>query len=207
MISTFTAFFDANVLFGARLRSLVVELSKSRLFRAKWTEHVHQEWMAAVSKHRPDIAIERLERTRRAMDRAVPDCLVTGYEPFVPSVVLNDANDRHIVAGAIVARASVIVTLNIKDFPEDVLSPFGIHTEHPDDFLLDVENLRRGTLIQAVVADWNHYKSPPMTLDAYLEDLVRAGVPKTAAYLKSLKVLVDIARAQSDALKNGRKLT
>jgi PIN domain len=205
MISTFTAFFDANVLFGARLRSLVVELSKSGLFRAKWTEHVHQEWMTAVSKNRPDIAVERLERTRRAMDRAVPDCLVAGYESFISSVVLEDPGDRHVVAAAIVARASVIVTFNIKDFPEDVLTPFGIQAEHPDNFLLDVENLGPGTLIQAVVADWNHYNNPPMTLDDYLDDLVRAGVPKTAAYLRSLKVLVDIARVQSDALKNGRK--
>jgi predicted nucleic acid-binding protein len=201
MISTFTAFFDANVLFGARLRSLVIEAAKTGLFRAKWTEQIHHEWMDAVLRQRPDITLERLERTRRAMDRAVPDCLVSGYEPFIPTIVLSDPDDRHVVAGAIAARASVIVTFNIKDFPQDVLAPFGLHAEHPDDFLMDVENLGTGMLVQAVLADWNHYKNPPLTLDAYLEDLVRAGLPKTAAYLKSLKVLVDIARAQSDALK------
>ncbi|MBB3135530.1 hypothetical protein FHS26_003275 [Rhizobium pisi] len=36
MISTFTAFFDANVFYGARLRSLVLHLAQSKLFRARW---------------------------------------------------------------------------------------------------------------------------------------------------------------------------
>jgi predicted nucleic acid-binding protein len=200
MVSTFTAFFDANVLFGARLRSLVIESAKSGLFRAKWTEDIHREWMEAVTKQRPEIIPEALERTRRAMDRAVPDCLVTRYEQLIPSIILKDPDDRHVVAGAIAARASVIVTFNVKDFPQHVLAPFGLHTEHPDDFLMDIENLGPGMLIQAVLADWKHYKNPPLTLDTYLEDLVRAGLPKTAAYLKSLKVLVEIARAQSDPL-------
>jgi hypothetical protein len=44
MISTFTGFCDANVFFGARLRSLVVELAQTGLFRARWSEEVHREW-------------------------------------------------------------------------------------------------------------------------------------------------------------------
>lgn len=71
MLSTFTAFFDANALFGARLRSLIIELAQSGLFRARWSEDVHREWMQAVAAKR-GIDIERLEVTRRAMDAAVP---------------------------------------------------------------------------------------------------------------------------------------
>lgn len=43
MITTFTAFFDANVCYGARLRSLVIELAQTKLFRARWSEHIHDE--------------------------------------------------------------------------------------------------------------------------------------------------------------------
>ena len=35
MISTFTAFFDANVFYGARLRSLVLYAAQTKLFRAR----------------------------------------------------------------------------------------------------------------------------------------------------------------------------
>jgi hypothetical protein len=60
MISTFTALFDANVFFGARLRSLILELATTGLFRARWSEDIHAEWMAAVVERYPDISINDL---------------------------------------------------------------------------------------------------------------------------------------------------
>jgi predicted nucleic acid-binding protein len=116
VISTFTVFFDANVFFGARLRSVIVTLAQTGLFRARWSDDVHREWMRAVVEKRPDLTLEKLEPTRRAMDRAVPDCLVAGYEPLIPSLTLPDPDDRHVLAAAIAARASVIVTFNVTDF-------------------------------------------------------------------------------------------
>lgn len=49
MISTFTVFIDANVFFGARLRSLVLFMAQSKMYRARWTERVHEEWMRNVA--------------------------------------------------------------------------------------------------------------------------------------------------------------
>jgi predicted nucleic acid-binding protein len=123
MISTFTAFFDANVLFGARLRSIVLTLAQTGLFRARWSEDVHREWMAAVVTKRPDLTLESLERTRRAMDAAVEDCLVTDYATLIEGLTLPDPDDRHVLAAAIAARASVIVTFNGDDFPAEALNP------------------------------------------------------------------------------------
>jgi predicted nucleic acid-binding protein len=54
------------------------------------------------------------------MTGAIRDVLVVGYEPDV--VVLPDPDDRHVVAAAIRARAQVIVTANIRDFPAARLS-------------------------------------------------------------------------------------
>ena len=90
MISTFTAFFDANVFFGARLRNIIVTLAQTGLFRARWSDEVHSEWMRAVVEKRRNLTQEKLEPTRRAMDGAVPDCLVVGYEPLIPSLTLPD---------------------------------------------------------------------------------------------------------------------
>jgi predicted nucleic acid-binding protein len=147
MISTFTALFDANVLFGTRLRSLILELAKTGLFRARWSEDIHAEWMAAVVEKRPDLSIADLEPTRRAMDAAVPDCLVSGYEQLMPALELPDLNDRHVLAAAIVGKASVIVTFNRNDFPPTAVDRYGIHIKHPDEFLLDIDGIHSGILV------------------------------------------------------------
>ncbi len=40
-----TAFLDANVLYPATLRSVLLELGRAKAFRILWSEQVHQEWM------------------------------------------------------------------------------------------------------------------------------------------------------------------
>jgi hypothetical protein len=110
VISTFTAFSDANVFYGARLRSLVVELAQTKLFRARWSEHVHDEWIRNLLRNRPDLSAASLERTRRSMDASVLDCLVTGYAELIETLTLPDPDDRHVLAAAIIGRAAATVT-------------------------------------------------------------------------------------------------
>ena len=58
------------------------------------------------------------------MDRHVPDCLVTGYEPIIPTLTLPDPDDRHVLAAAIRCGAGSIVTFNLGDFPASALGQF-----------------------------------------------------------------------------------
>lgn len=66
-----------------------------------------------------------MERTRDLMDRATRDSLVEGYHALIPALTLPDADDRHVLAAAIVGRCDVIVTQNLADFPAEALDPFG----------------------------------------------------------------------------------
>ncbi|MBX6741377.1 MAG: PIN domain-containing protein [Acetobacteraceae bacterium] len=109
-MSTFTAFFDANVFYGARLRSLILHLAQTKLFRARWSDAVHEEWVRNLLKNRPDLKAEDLAKTRQMMDAAVLDALVTGYEPLIAAMNLPDPEDRHVLAAAVVCRASCIVS-------------------------------------------------------------------------------------------------
>jgi Uma2 family endonuclease len=52
------------------------------------------------------------------MNSHVRDCIVEKYEYLIPTLTLPDPNDRHVLAAAIVGSADVIVTFNLKDFPE-----------------------------------------------------------------------------------------
>jgi len=189
MISTFTAVFDSNVLFSIRLTSLLMELAMSGLFRARWSPDIHQEWMEAVGRER-GIDISELKRRRAAMDEAVPDGCVFGYEALTVGLALPDPNDRHVLAAAIRCGASVIVTFNEGDFPEDAIRQYGIHVRNPDDFILDVDGVDPGTLIGAARDDLAHYQNPPLSVEEYINGLRIARAPKTANYLFRTRVLL-----------------
>jgi hypothetical protein len=53
-VSNFTAVYDACVLYPAPLRDLLMELALTDLFRARWSEEIHKEWIRNVLKNRPD---------------------------------------------------------------------------------------------------------------------------------------------------------
>ena len=55
----------------------------SDLYRAKWSDTVHGEWITAVLENRPDLTRAQLERTRDLMNMHARDALVTGFEPLI----------------------------------------------------------------------------------------------------------------------------
>ncbi len=66
-MANFTAIYDACVLYPAPLRDLLMHLALTDLFRAKWTDAIHDEWIRSVLENRPDLTREQLERTRALM--------------------------------------------------------------------------------------------------------------------------------------------
>ena len=67
MISTFTAVIDANVFFGARLRSLVLYLAQTKMFRARWSEEINDEWIRNVHQ-KQGVPLEKLDRLRELVN-------------------------------------------------------------------------------------------------------------------------------------------
>jgi len=64
-----------------------MRLAITDLFRAKWTDEIHDEWIRNVLKNRPDLTEERLHRTKALMNSNVRDCLVQGYKDLIPSLL------------------------------------------------------------------------------------------------------------------------
>lgn len=174
---------DANVLYPAFLRDLLIRLSLAGAVAPRWTERIHEEWMRNVlAKHR-DANPERLLRTRELMERAVPGALVEGYEHHIGSIRLPDPDDRHVVAAAIETGADLIVTFNLRDFPLDVLASFGIVPRHPDPFVLELLDRAPGTVLAAMRAQRAGLNRPPLTSAEYIQRVENAGLPQTAGRL------------------------
>lgn len=129
------AVFDACILYPFHLRNIVVQAAVDRLVEARWTDAIHEEWIRNLAANAQAIPMERLQITRQLMNDALPTAMVTGYEEHVPAVALPDPNDRHIVAAAIAAKASLILTWNLRHFPEIELKKFGLQRMTPDEFL------------------------------------------------------------------------
>ena len=183
-MANFSAVYDACVLYPAPLRDLLMQLALSDLFRARWTQDIHEEWMRNVAKERPDLSQVQLNRTRELMDAHVRDCLVKGYREIIPSLQLPDDNDRHVLAAAIVAGADVIVTYNLADFPADDLEPYGIEAQHPDEFITHLIDLAPSAVCTAAATVRARLRSPPRSVDEYLDILQRQRLSQTVAELR-----------------------
>ncbi|RMG83059.1 MAG: PIN domain-containing protein, partial [Chloroflexi bacterium] len=125
------ALLDANVLYPAPIRDILLQLAVEDVFWGRWTADIHEEWIEALLRNEPHRERMALERTRDLMNQATRDALITGYEALINCLELPDPNDRHVLAAAIVGRCDVIVTQNLQDFPTEIVSLFGIEVQHP----------------------------------------------------------------------------
>ena len=178
------ALIDACVLYPAPLRDYFVRLAQARLFQARWTDAIHDEWTRNLIADRSDLSAERLARTRNLMNQAVRDCLVTGYEHLIDTSTFPDPDDRHVLAAAIHARANLIVTFNLSDFPPTILAAHGTAAIHPDAFAVQLAAADETTVFQAAREQRATLKRPPKTPEEFVATLDQQGLPQTAALLR-----------------------
>ncbi len=179
----FSVIYDACVLYPAPLRDCLLRLALTDLFKARWTDDIHAEWMGALLRE-GKITKEKLIEVRDLMDAHVRDAKVTGYESLIDSLQLPDANDRHVLAAAICCNADAIVTFNLKDFPEAALAPFGIDAIHPDDFVYYQIDMAPAPCCQALRNQRLALRNPSLSVDEFLAVLQRQQLPQTVSRLR-----------------------
>lgn len=163
-----------------------MELAASGVVVARWTADIHNEWIEALMRQQPSRSRAALERTRNLMDAATHESVVEGYAYLIPDLQLPDDNDRHVLAAAIVGGCRTIVTQNIKDFPKEILTPYGITAETPDRMLCEILVERPASFVRAVTRVRERLKNPPMTQAQHLQVLERQNLPMTLALLKEI---------------------
>jgi len=185
----FTAVVDSCVLFSPLKRNLILSLAETELFRVRWSVRILDETEKATVEYLGEKgctdASERANRARQAMCRAFDDALVDHYQGLCAGIgELPDDGDRHVIAAAIKCRADIIVTDNLKHFPQDVLAQYGIEGKSADEFIADAIDLNASLAISAIRTMRLRLNRPEKTPEALLLDLERIGLTLTADQLR-----------------------
>lgn len=149
MRADFKVCLDACVLANIRLCDLLLRLAeKPRLFLPVWSNAILEEVRRThVDKLGWESGLADYFQTE--VRRFFPDAITDDYEHIVPRLT-NDPKDRHVLAAAIRAGSSLIVTFNLKDFPPESLAGWGVEATHPQDYLLVLYELDPTQVIQRV---------------------------------------------------------
>lgn len=186
----FTALFDANVLYPAPLRDLLLQLATAKLFRARWSNAIHEEWIGTAKKVRPEVPFTKWDELRGFMDAHAEDCLVTDFEPLIEILSLPDPDDRHVLAAAIKGRADVIVTFNLRHFPEAILNKYDLTAQHPDVFIRHLIDLAPDAVTDSARMVRARLEKPPLSVDQYLETLLQQRLVETVNELRSFREVI-----------------
>jgi len=143
----FTCVLDTNIIIPIEIRDILFWFAHDELYTLKWSKHIFDEWVSVMK--RMEVSKEQIEKRINMANRAFPDAMVLNYEPLIGNLDLPDEKDRHVLAAAIKINANLIVTNNIKDFPNNYLDNFGLIAKTADDFLTDTIDLNNQVAIKS----------------------------------------------------------
>jgi predicted nucleic acid-binding protein len=173
----FYAVLDACVLYPYSLRDTLLRFAESEFYAPLWSDRILDEMERNVVKNGG--SPEALARTRLLMGKAFDSASVSeGAIAALESSMTNDPGDRHVLAAAVSANADVVVTSNLKHFPESSSSLHGVDVQHPDEFLTHLYDLDRSASVAILRQQADDQVDPPLTIDQLLEMLSRAGASK-----------------------------
>jgi len=180
----FTCVLDTNVIYPIEIRDLLFWFAHDDLFTPKWSKHIFDEWIRVMKrKGVPDSEIDK--RTENA-NMAFPDAMVENYESLIAGLELPDPKDCHVLAAAIKTNANVIVTNNLKHFPKECLSSYGLSAKNADDFLTDTIDLNQDKALQAFLKLVQNKTNPDLDQYEVLDRYRNLGLKLTADYLHAL---------------------
>lgn len=181
------AVLDANVFYSTWVTDPLLCLADAELYVPVWSERI----MSEVREHLPSVwkraTRDGVDRYLRTLSMAFPEALIEGWEALESTIELPDPDDRHVVAAAIRSGASVIVTSNLRDFPETCLGHFNLCAMSPDDFLsmlFDDNSDEVAAAMRSLVGSKRH---PPRTMEEEIGYLRGLGLTRFTGRLASIE--------------------
>lgn len=180
-LGNFTVVIDTCILYDALLRDILLRLAEKELYQPVWSNVICEELRRNLSQR---IAIEKVDKLIKVINGAFPEAIIDDYStlPKIDEPRINE-KDRHVLAAAISSNAQVIVTNNIKDFPNEVLFEYNIETQSPDDFLINLFYLSKDKVYDSFIEMQKSLINPPIEKEELIE-MFAARVPNFIENLK-----------------------
>lgn len=178
---------DANVLYSRVLRDYLLYAADQEIITITWSPQILAEVIEHLQRNVTGFDQAAGERLVHAMNRAFPFAEVEpGAEHWrvLDDLVLPDEDDRHVLAAAVAADATVLCTSNTKDFPAEATEALGVKVLTPDQLLS-----RLVTEYDAQMLTVHHTAVASLkgaTDQSTVEALNRAGAPGTASLMTHL---------------------
>ncbi len=181
-MAKYSVVLDSCVLYPAPLRDTLMRMALFDMFKANWTDMIHEGWIAALTQEN-ESERKKMEQARDMMNSCVRDSIVTGFDHIIDGLELPDPNDRHVLAAAIRCNADAIITKNLKNFPEEALEPYDIEAIHPDDFLFYQIDMAPVTCCDIFNKQRQALKTP-YSVEEFLASLLSQELPQTVSKLR-----------------------
>ena len=176
----FTVVVDANVLFGALQRNILLSLAEAEFFRPRWSEEILEELHRSLAERiGPDAANKALKN----ICDAFPEAVVKEVVPVPSGLDLPDVDDHHVFGAAISVRAAQIVTQNIRHFPRKVLELYDIEPITVDAFLSNTIGLDHIAAVGAIRTMRSRFSLPTLDGTQLLGLMEKRGLVETASEL------------------------
>jgi hypothetical protein len=107
------------------------------------------------------------------MKLAFPEAIVEVTDRLIPCMD-NHPGDRHVLAAALIAKAQVIVTDNLKHFPAQSLHQFRVESQSADYFLTYLYDLSPESMHEILQTQVSALRNPPMEISDLLNLLSRS---------------------------------
>jgi predicted nucleic acid-binding protein len=125
---------DTCVIYPTVMRQMLLGVARQGVFIPLWSKRIIGEWQRAARKLGPEgVAQAGAEAALMAADW--PDAEVRYAPSLEARLWLPDPADTHVLAAGIAGSADMIVTLNAKDFPRNILAEEGLTRVDPDGYL------------------------------------------------------------------------
>ena len=178
-------FLDANVFVVKWINDVILSVGEASLCELSWSSKVLDEARAPL-KRLCRLDDDSIARCFHAMNKAFPQAMTDDWEPLEGAITLPDPDDRHVVAAARQAGAESIVTFNLRHFPLEALSGYGLVSESPDTFLTRIADAHPEETLRIMTTLVSSKKRPPRTMQEEIQHLENTGAPLFASRLRSL---------------------
>ncbi len=128
---------DTCVIYPTVMRQMLLGTARQGAFTPLWSARIIEEWQRAAVKLGPE-GVAQAGTEAVLLQAAWPTAQVVVPPSLQARLWLPDPADIHVLAAAIAGSADLIVTLNAKDFPRNVLAEEGLSRSDPDAFLYGI---------------------------------------------------------------------